>query len=606
MPLANAQAAERVPVEPDIHDALRAPPAEIEVGPALNDAEKQSLGLRISVASRIRNPQSAIRNYIVPGLGSWLALGLLLLIVLNLGWIAGSLLYRRVEVINFLPAWLSHGNVPVENTTGPLFQVGFSTSGELSTIQRIKDDPDTTPVLTIAGNNPSYLRAKAFVSYHQSAWQELISWEAIVPEQNLPLGMHLGRTSLYRLHEAEASREITIRHESGLGDVMFAPAGACFVEAPFGVMRNEDEIIKSQNVRTHQSYRIGYAASLSSRPPTSLQLHHLMELPTRSLDDLPQIRQKASRIFRGCTTTAQKIDAVTKYFHTNYTYVLGLEVPTGQDPLNYFLSQASTGYCEYFASGAAILLRLADVPTRYVTGFLVTERGPEKGSWIARNMDAHAWAEAWDKEQGQWVVVEATTQEGLDEVSLADELVRSAGSTRPFLTRLLQSLYEYGLFGVVGQFFVSYGLLTGVGLALVFLGAAGWVAVRRQQRPYSLALRPLSAEVLAWRRLLAAVDRQARARGYWRRGDETLHAFAARLAAVGAGAGAASGTSDDRLPASLAEWYFRYADLRYRRAIEPGAAQASLASLWAQARGVGAKLGRIERLRQIIHKRPGS
>ena len=105
-----------------------------------------------------------------------------------------------------------------------------------------------------------------------------------------------------------------------------------------------------------------------------------------------------TRIFRNCKTTAEKIEAVTQYFHTNYTYSLGLAVPADQDPLTYFLEEASTGYCEYFASGAAVLLRLADVPTRYVTGFLVTERDEDGKSWVARNMDAHAWVEAWDRE----------------------------------------------------------------------------------------------------------------------------------------------------------------------------------------------------------------
>ena len=567
-------------------------------------------GLWIGSERRIRHPPSEIRIW----LGSWLPLSLLLLVAVNLGWIAGSLLYRQVEAINFLPAWLSHGNIPVESTTAGTAQVGFSTSGELSTILSIKEDADTTPVLSITGSNPTYLRAKAFETYYQSAWHELTSWEGIAPEQ-MPLGMLLGRTNLYRLHDADASREMTIRHESSLGDVVFTPSGTCFVEAPFSfVMRNDDDIVKSQNVRSHQSYRIGYTAALSNRPPTSLQWHHLTE-PPRPLD--PQVRQIASRLLGHCTTTAQKIDAVTKYFHTNYAYVLGLEVPADQDPLNYFLLHASTGYCEYFASGAAILLRLAGVPTRYVTGFLVTERGSDKGAWIARNMDAHAWAEAWDKEQGQWVVVEATTQEGLDDVSLADELARSAGGTRPFLTRLVQSLYEYGLFGVIGQFFVSYGLLTGTGLSLVFLGAAGWIAVRRHRHPSSAALRLPSAEVLAWHRLLAAVDRQARALGYRRRGDETLHAFAARLACseyrLQAGETLLSRAKTDetaqenqtRVNAVLrtAGWYFRYADLRYRRAADPNAAQTKLASLWAQARSAGVRPGRIERLRQIVQKR---
>lgn len=503
-----------------------------------------------------------IRSWVI----SWLPLSLLLLIAVNLGWIGGSLLFRHVEVINFLPGWLSRGGATLETTSGQTARVGFTASGELSTILAIKEDADSSPALTITGSNPTYLRARAFESYRQGSWYELVGVDGVPAEQNAPLGMLLGRTSRYRVNDAEASREMTVRHESALGDCLFTPLGTCYVDAPFSsvVERNEDDIIKSHNVRLRQSYTVGFTTGASGRPPVSLQWHHLVELP-RQLH--PEIRQKAARLFAPCTTTAEKIEAVTQYFHTNFTYLLGLEVPEGQDPLDYFLRKASTGYCEYFASGAVILLRLGDVPTRYVTGFLVTERGQDGRSWIARNMDAHAWAEAWDKERGQWVIVEATTQEGLDDTSLADELVRSAGSRRPFLTQLVQSLYDYGLFGVIGQFFVSYGLPTGLGLCVVFLGAAGWVAARRRRHAGGFANRSLSAHVLVLHRLLAAMDRKTRSLGYRRQSGETLHAFAARLGHACSPLSA----GDGQLPAEnwLADWYLRYADLRYGSAADP-------------------------------------
>ena len=47
MALPDAQAADGVPVESDIDDLLGAPAAQIEVDPALDDAEKKRLGLRI-------------------------------------------------------------------------------------------------------------------------------------------------------------------------------------------------------------------------------------------------------------------------------------------------------------------------------------------------------------------------------------------------------------------------------------------------------------------------------------------------------------------------------------------------------------------------------
>ena len=491
-------------------------------------------GVRIGATSRIRNPKSEIRNSSGSQFASWLPLGLLLLVAVNFGWIGGSLLYRHVEVINFLPAWLSRGSVMLESTTTGVARVGFSTSGKLSTVLAIKEDADTAPVLTVTGSNPTYLRAMAFETYNQSAWHDLSYSEAIAPEQNTPFGMLLsGRTFLFRLNDAGANddsllRETIIRHESSVGDAMFTPLGTCFVEAPFSLlMRDDDDTVKSPNVRNRHTYRVGYTAAPSSQPPAGSQLRRLTGVPGQLVDQ--RLQQIANRLFRDCKTTADKIEAVTAYFHTTYTYSLGLEVPSEKDALSYFLREASSGYCEYFASGAAILLRMAKVPTRYVTGFLVTERGDDSRTWIARNMDAHAWAEAWDAENQQWVIVEATTQEGLGDGSLADELARGAGGARPLLTQLVEALYEYGLLGVLGRLFVSYGLPTGIGLSLAFFAAAFWVARRRRRRPGSPARRPASSEVLALHRLLVAMDRQVRALGYRRDPGETLHAFAERI-----------------------------------------------------------------------------
>jgi hypothetical protein len=529
-------------------------------------------------------------------------LAALLLVAVNLGWIGGSLLYRHVEVINFLPAWLSRGTVTLESTTTPVASVGFSTSGKLSTILSIKEDADSTPVLSLTGSNPSYLRAMAFETYSQSAWLDRSYREAILPEQNTPFGgLRVGRTSLFRLHGAGANedsslREVTIRHESSIGDAMFTPLGTCSVEAPFSLlMHDDDDIVSSPNVRNRLTYRAAYATSFAGNPPTRDQWRRMVGIPNQ-LD--PRIRQSANRIFRGCTTTAEKIDAVTRYFHTNYTYALGLEVPADRDALNYFLLEASSGYCEYFASGAAVLLRFANVPTRYVTGFLVTEKGDDGRSWVARNMDAHAWAEAWDAQQGQWTIVEATTQEGLGDASLADQLVRGTGSGAPFLRQLMESLYEYGLFGVIGLAWRGPLALASAALvALLAVAVVGraWGGARARRRGRDAHGTQSRDGLATLHKVLAAVDRKVKAQG-WRRGPgETLHAFAGRIggqalsvvgsrtSVVGTMPPVSSGLpiTDYRRPAWIADWYLEYADLRYGTQIDPG---------------------RIERLQQLAKK----
>jgi hypothetical protein len=229
---------------------------------------------------------------------------------------------------------------------------------------------------------------------------------------------------------------MTVRHESSVIDALFTPLGACSIEAAINTLERDadDGTLRSPESRVNLAYDVAYTTSTSVNPPSSDNIRRMLSLP--QLD--PRIRQLANKIFRNCTTTAQKVEAVTRYFHTNYAYSLGLDVPPNQDPLTYFLIEAASGYCEYFASGTAILLRLVGVPTRYVTGFLVTERDPDGKFWIARNMDAHAWVEAWDQESNAWTIVESTSQDDLADSSLTDAWTGGEGSRHLLLIQFIR------------------------------------------------------------------------------------------------------------------------------------------------------------------------
>jgi hypothetical protein len=488
------------------------------------------------------------------------AFSLILVITANCGWIMSSMLYRHVEVLNYLPIWFWRGRVTLETKTDAVALVGFSTSGRLSNVLLLKGDQDPTPALSIkSDSSPGYLRARAFEVYRQSEWQNLSYQEAILPEQNMPFGMYfVGRTNIFRLDKKDAStcKYMTVKHESRFANAVFTPLGTSFLEAPFNLMlRDKHDIVYAPKMRSGLNYRIAYAtAARRGGPPTGM-----LNIPNH-LD--PRIRQLADRIFAGCSTTTEKIDAVVNYFRTNYTYVLGLDIPPDRDKLTHFLLEESTGYCEYFASGAAILLRLAGVPTRYVTGFLVTAKDEQSDLWVARYMDAHAWAEAWDKERNQWTIVEATVGEDLVTAPAAQELERMGGGTGT-LGQLLQALYQYGLFGVLSWLFESYGLLAGLLLLTIILGGALWLALSRHYNrkkakgpTQTRAVRNPGLATL--HKMLTRMDRKVKTAGPQRHLSQTLHAFSQQLRMQDLG---------DGLWTRISDWYLEYANLRYRRTI---------------------------------------
>ena len=72
----------------------------------------------------------------------------------------------------------------------------------------------------------------------------------------------------------------------------------------------------------------------------------------------------------------------------------------------WFLQQADSGYCVHFATAAAVLLRSAGIPARYVTGYRVEA---EAGQTVqVTSNDAHTWVEYYDYRTWGWYVLEAT------------------------------------------------------------------------------------------------------------------------------------------------------------------------------------------------------
>ncbi len=489
------------------------------------------------------------------------ASALVLVFAANCGWIVGSVLYRNVEILDYLPRWPWRANSGLDGSLQTMARVGFSDSGRLSSVLQIKGEQDTTPVLSIAcERSPGYLRARAFEKYRHSTWTDLSHRDDVPSTRNSPFGMRfVGRSNVFRLGSADVSEfEImTVRHEAAITNLIFTPLGTCYLEAPFDfVMRDDDDIVYPPNVRNSLVYRVAFGGAARRRPGI-MQRYRLLEIPPQ-LD--PRVKQLAERVFAGCNTTAEKIDAVVRHFHSNYSYLLGLEVPDGWDNLDYFLLEASTGYCEYFASGAAILLRLAGIPSRYVTGFLVTAKDDEGDLWVARNMDAHAWAEAWDSDRGQWTIVEATTQEALAAGATDEDMGRGAGSTYLFLRQLLESLHSYGLLGPLTWLFSSYRLIgVAVILSMFSVGLVWWVLRRRRRRAAGRMRGAMSgADFAVLHKMLMRMDRKVRAVGPRRELSETLHAFSRRL----------RGREDRRgLWTRVADWYRDYADLRYGRTI---------------------------------------
>ncbi len=526
-----------------------------------------SVILVILYAATTRGPTDVPVSPRRQGVPRWAVCGLILVAAANVGWIISSILYRHVELLDYLPAWFGKQVISMDASTDDVSRIGFSTSGRLSSLASVLEEQDPTPALAIESDEPpGYLRGRVFEIYRQSQWHDLSFHEAVFSR---PGNVFIAnRTNIFRLYDEDTShaKSMVIRHESRFGDAAFAPLGVSYVETPNELLRrDDDDIIYIPKLALGKRYRVFYLDSPRNRAPGEVQRRRSLEVP-KTID--PRVEQLAERVFAGCNSTAEKIDAVVRHFRTNYTYAYDPQIPPGHDRLMYFLTDGSQGYCEYFASGAAILLRLAGVPTRYVVGFLVTERNARTHAWMARNMDAHAWVEAWDAQEGRWVTVEATPQDTGAATAAEAEDDAAGDATSVSLGQFLHALYEYGLLGALSWLFTFHGgAIAALALITLVIIAVWWGVARHGRRKTGeslVARRGADPSVVALHRMLTRMDRRVKVAGAPRGLSETLHAFAQRLRLLDAG-----DPNAQRDWTGVSNWYVEYAELRYGKTIRP-------------------------------------
>lgn len=115
----------------------------------------------------------------------------------------------------------------------------------------------------------------------------------------------------------------------------------------------------------------------------------------------PRVRALAREVV-GTRAGVDAVHALVGHLSTSTTYARGVAHP-GDDPLAHFLFEDPRGHCEYLATATVVLARAAGLPARMVTGFLARE--VDGASRVARQLDAHAWAEVWVEGEG-WLVAD--------------------------------------------------------------------------------------------------------------------------------------------------------------------------------------------------------
>ncbi len=121
--------------------------------------------------------------------------------------------------------------------------------------------------------------------------------------------------------------------------------------------------------------------------------------------------------------------AIKLYFHDmGFTYDTNPgKTPEGSDFIDHFLTKQKKGYCTYFATVGAQLMRKFGYPARYVEGYMILptqlNNSPEHGGIYevtVKDKCAHAWTEVFIDNVG-WVPAEFTPGYDNDNPNLTDK-----------------------------------------------------------------------------------------------------------------------------------------------------------------------------------------
>jgi transglutaminase-like putative cysteine protease len=165
-----------------------------------------------------------------------------------------------------------------------------------------------------------------------------------------------------------------------------------------------------------------------------------------ALSGWEQVFRTAQRLSAGQTTQIGVVRNVLDYLRSPLNFTYSLSVPkTGPQPLVTFLTDTHVGYCQHYAGAAALLLRLAGIPTRVAVGYATGT--PGANGYVVRRSDAHAWIEVYFEGQG-WVPFDATSSSAAAEVSQAvdptapprDRHVRASINPRDIAVLILGAL----------------------------------------------------------------------------------------------------------------------------------------------------------------------
>lgn len=276
------------------------------------------------------------------------------------------------------------------------------TGGEVA----ISGDPSLSPEVryTIEADDPGNWRVDAYDRYTGDGW---VQTGEVSPFDGTAIMGDEGRAVMDVQTEVDGLTAMPAHHEprsvDGIGSIGQTP---------------EAGLVAGTELDEGTAYTV-----TSTRPdPTAQELRSdewtdssdLAERYTQLPADTPnRIESLTTNLTADATSPHEAALIVEQYLIETNNYSLDVPAPDG-DAADEQLFERDEGYCVYFATTMAVMLRTQDIPARMVTGYSSGEQ-VDDDRWVVRGMNAHAWVEVYIPDVG-WMEFDPTPAGPYDDV----------------------------------------------------------------------------------------------------------------------------------------------------------------------------------------------
>ncbi|MFO7831815.1 MAG: DUF3488 and transglutaminase-like domain-containing protein [Desulfuromonadaceae bacterium] len=146
-----------------------------------------------------------------------------------------------------------------------------------------------------------------------------------------------------------------------------------------------------------RTLRKGVSYTCEARPAAELLAHPGLDTqPYLALPEQisPRVRQVAEQIHSRGESAPERIQLLEEFFRSQELTYANTDLPGPKAPVDEFLFDKKRGYCEFFASSFAVLLRLCEIPTRLVGGYHGGDYNNFGDYYLITEDMAHVWVEA--------------------------------------------------------------------------------------------------------------------------------------------------------------------------------------------------------------------